>query len=198
MDQVWWAAQNNRSLPLESFGQRRIQTIQASCISSSPPTVSQIIGTSLKQYNEGAALKRRIDVSYIGLETGGVLAGSEDGLVQCRKQPNDKLVELGHEAHFAAEYFLRSSNTNPLFYRYRLLAHNRCWIVSLLYINWYICMFNTWKKNCINPKIVGSRHHNCSWFYIDYICFDYNSQHTDFFQLMHFSAKTDLYWIFWR
>ena len=39
-------------------------------VSSSPPTVSQIIGTSLKQYNEGAALKQRIDVSYIGLETG--------------------------------------------------------------------------------------------------------------------------------
>ena len=42
---------------------------------SSPPTVSQMI----------AALKRRIDVSYFGLET-EVLAGSEDGLVQCLKQ----------------------------------------------------------------------------------------------------------------
>ena len=88
-------------------------------VSSSPPTVSQMI----------AALKRRIEVSYIGQEKGGVLAGSEDGLVQCLKQRKDKLVELGHEAHwctdmrhyvmesahFAEVYLLRASNTNISF-----------------------------------------------------------------------------------
>ena len=87
--------------------------------SSSPPTVSQLI----------AALKRRIEVSYIGQEKGGVFAESEEGLIQCLKQREDKLVELGHEAHwcrdmrhyvtesahFAEEYFLRTLNTNISF-----------------------------------------------------------------------------------